>query len=482
MSLWERKITGECPQVLMKDKTVDVLIIGAGITGLTTAYYLKDHPSICVVDASRIGHGVTLNTTAKVTYLQERIHTKICNATNEANAKMYLKSQKEAIFLLKTIIEKEKIDCDFKRTPSYVFANTEKEVAPLKTEVEFLKEEGIDIKEKSLPEHITTYASYAVEDTYTFHPLKYLEGLYNVLQKKKIPIYEDSRILKIEEKDGKYYCYSENACIKANRVVLACHYPFFLFPFLLPIKSSLEKSYIVISRVDKDYGYSCISSASPTYSCRFYQDGRNCYQISLAESHNTAYHQDDEKHFERVQSIFGLQENDIVEKYSNVDVITPDHMPYIGKIKHNMYIGVGYNTWGMTNGVLAGKILSDMILYKENEFVKIFDPLRKNITRYAKMPYYLFSQTKSYLGAKVFKKKDWYPSTLTFKREDGKSLGIYIDEQKKKHIVYNTCPHLGCSLIFNHQEKTWDCPCHSSRFTIDGECIKGPSICDIKYE
>jgi len=156
-------------------------------------------------------------------------------------------------------------------------------------------------------------------------------------------------------------------------------------------------------------------------------------------------------------------------------------MPYIGKLKDDMYIGVGYNTWGMTNGVLAGKILSDMILYKQNEFTHLFDPFRKNIVQYAKMPYYLFSQTKSFLGAKLSKNKIWYPSTVTFQRKDGKSLGIYIDEKKKKHIVYNTCPHLGCSLIFNYQEKTWDCPCHSSRFSIDGECIKGPSIEDIKY-
>lgn len=481
MSLWDRKITSD-PLLLAKDQNVDVLIIGAGITGLTTAYYLKDYPSVCVVDASRIGCGVTVNTTAKVTYFQERIHTKICNATNEKNAEIYLKSQRQAISYLKEIIEKEKIDCDFKKTPSYVFANTEKEVSPLKTEVEFLKEQGVFVQEKELPEKITTYSSYMVEDTYTFHPLKYLEGLYQVLQKKKIPVYENSRILNIEEKDGKYYCKSSYGCIQANKVVLACHYPFFLFPFLLPVKSSVEKSYIVVSKVEKDGGYSCISSSSPTYSCRFYQDQESCYQISLSESHNIAFHQDDEKHFRRVKDIFGLDDKNVVTEYSNVDILTPDHMPYIGKIKHNMYIGVGYNTWGMTNGVLAGKIISDMILYKQNEFVKVFDPLRKNIARYAKLPYYLFGQTKSYFGAKISKNKVWYPNTITFRRKDGKSLGIYIDSKKVKHIVYNTCPHLGCSLIFNNQEKTWDCPCHSSRFSVDGECIKGPSTKDIKYE
>lgn len=481
MSLWDRKVNKGEPLLLTKDKEVDVLIIGAGITGLTTAYYLRHHPSICIVDAGKIGHGITLNTTAKVTYLQERIYTKINHAFNKEKAIEYLKSQRQAIVYLKNIIEDEQIDCDFKKTPSYVFANTEKEVEPLKVEYNFLKEQGVPIKEEALPEKITTYSSYSVDDTYTFHPLKYLEGLYQVLEKSKIPVYENSPILKIEEKDGKYWCYSNHAVIKAQRVVLACHYPFFLFPFLLPLKSSIEKSYIVVSRVKKDSGYSCISSASPTYSCRFYDDGKDIYQISLSESHNTAFRQDDEKHFRRVKDIFGLADENIVEEYSNVDVLTPDHMPYVGKLKHNMYIAVGYNTWGMTNGVLAGRILSDMIEYRQNEFASLFHPYRRNLVHYAKMPYYLFGQTKSFMGAKIKKKKDWYPHTITFKREDGKNLGIYIDDEGRKHIVYNTCPHLGCSLLFNEREKTWDCPCHSSRFSLEGECIKGPSVKDIKY-
>lgn len=481
MSIWNRKIEANT-KILTENKTVDVLIIGAGLTGLTTAYYLKNQPSLCIVEASKIGHGVTLNTTAKVTYFQERIYTKIATSTNEEKAKKYLKAQRQAISNLKQLIEKEQIECEFKKTPSYVFANTEKEIEPLKAEVDFLRSQGIEVNETPLPEKITTYASYSVEDTYTFHPLKYLEGLYKILKEKNIPIYEDSPVFKIEEKEGKYICYTKQAQIKANRVVLACHYPFFLIPFFLPLKSSIEKSYIIVSKVEKARDYSCISSATPTYSCRFYNDGKNKYQISLAESHNTAFNQDDEKHFDRVKNIFGLEEKNIVERYSNIDVLTPDHMPYIGKIKHNMYIGVGYNTWGMTNGSLAGKIISDMIMYKQNEFVPLFNPKRKSISHYTKLPYYLFGQTKSFMGAKIKKRKDWYPSTITFQRIDGKSIGIYIDEQKQKHIVYTTCPHLGCTLLFNKQEKTWDCPCHSSRFTIDGECIKGPSVKDIKVE
>lgn len=481
MSIWNKTIQKQGNLQLTEDIHTDILIIGAGITGLTTAYYLKDTSSVCVVDASTIGHGVTLNTTAKITYFQERIYTKIASLLDEKTASDYLASQRKAILYLKDIVEKESISCSFVKTPSYVFANTEKEVDYLKKEVQFLKKHNVLVKECPLPDKITSYASYCVEDTYVFHPLKYLEGLYNILKKKGIPIYENSPIMKIEKKDDYFYCFSNKTSIKAKKVILACHYPFFLYPFLLPIKTSIEKSYIVVSKVVKNGNYSCISSASPTYSCRFYQKGNDIYQISLSESHNIAFGQNDQQHFKRVKEIFKLKEKDIVCQYSNVDIITNDYIPYIGKIKNNMYIGVGYNTWGMTNGVLAGKILSDLILNRKNEFCQLMNPLRKNISFYFKIPYYLFGQTKSFLGPKLLKQKYWYSPKISFCTKQGKSLAIYVDEKGKKHIIYNKCPHLGCSLIFNEVEKTWDCPCHSSRFTIDGVCIKGPSVKDISY-
>ena len=138
MSIWNKKEIKKDLQKLNKDIETDVLIIGAGITGMTTAYFLKDK-NICVVDANKIGHGVTLNTTAKINYFQERIYTKIKNIRDEKSAVKYLKSQVCAIKNIKEIIEKENIDCDFKRVDSYVFANKKSEVEPLKKEVEFLK-------------------------------------------------------------------------------------------------------------------------------------------------------------------------------------------------------------------------------------------------------------------------------------------------------------------------------------------------------
>ena len=481
MSIWNKKESKRKKEELNQNIQTDILIIGAGITGMTTAYFLKNK-NICVVDANSIGHGVTLNTTAKINYFQERIYTKIANVTNKENAIMYLKSQRYAIEQLKNIIEKENIDCDFKQVESYVFANTTNEISPLEKEAQFLRENKIDVKEKGLPSKITSYKSYCVEDTYIFNPIKYLNGIYNILNKKNIKVYENTKIIKIEKEDEHYICYSEKYNIKTKKVVLASHYPYFILPLLLPLRSHIEKSYILVSKVKKNGNYTCISSGYPTYSCRFYQNGDDIYQISLAESHNASFKQNDSYHFSRVKEIFNLQEKNIIMKYSNTDIITPDHMPYIGRLKDNMYIGVGYNTWGMTNGVLAAKIISDMILNIENEYIETFNPNRINLSNLFALPSIVFGQTKSFLGPKLNKKKSWYSDRITFVNKNGKSLAIYKDENGFEHVIHNKCPHFGCSLIFNELEKTWDCPCHSSRFDIDGKCIKGPSNYDISYK
>ncbi len=481
MSIWNKKEIKTKKQILKHDIEVDTLIIGAGMTGMTTAYYLKDKKNVCVVDASKIGHGVTLNTTAKINYFQEKIYTKIMKSRDKNTAIKYLKSQRYAINLIKNIIKKENIECDFKRVPSYVFASTSNEIEDLKKEVNFLLEQKIKVKEKKLPLNIKSYESYCVNDTYIFNPIKYLQGIYDII-KNNIPVYENTKIVKIDKLWTHYNCYTNDHKIKAKNVVIACHYPYFTIPFYLPIKSYIEKSYIIISKTDNDLGFTCINTSSPTYSCRFYDDGNNIYQISLSENHNTAFKQNDEYHFKKVKETFNLKGSDILMKYTNVDIMTPDNLPFIGKLKPNMYIASGYNTWGMTNSILASRIISDIIQNKQNRYQDMFDPTRFNISNIKQLPYILFSQTKSFIGPKINKNKYWYNDNVYFEKKDGKNVAIYKDKKGIEHIVYNKCPHLGCSLIFNKIEKTWDCPCHSSRFNLDGKCIKGPSIYDITYK
>lgn len=484
MSIWNINEKKREYKKLAENKKVDILIIGGGITGLTSAYYLSDSKDICIVDANIIGHGVTLNSTAKINYFQECIYSKIIKKTNYNNAVKYLNSQRYAIDELKKIIEKENIACDFKKTPSYVFASSEEQINVLDREIKFLRHNNIDATKNKLPINIPYYKSYFVSDTYIFNPIKYLNGLYNILSNKNVSVYENTKIIKIERDKNKneYVCYSDKYKICAKKVILATHYPFFLIPFIMPIRCSIEKSYIIVSKVKKDKNFTCISADRPTYSCRYYEDKDKFYQISLSKSHDIYSNNDDKYHFDRVKEIFELENKNIIMKYTNSDVMTPDHMPYIGKLKENLYIGVGYNTWGMTNGVLAAKIITDEILCIENKYNNVFNPNRFNIQTIINFPVYIYNNAKSYIGTKLIKNKYWYSSRVKFYKRGGKLLALYKDKNGKNHIVYNKCPHLGCSLIFNETEKTWDCPCHSSRFDLDGKCIKGPSNYDISYE
>lgn len=171
--------------------------------------------------------------------------------------------------------------------------------------------------------------------------------------------------------------------------------------------------------------------------------------------------------------------------WSNDDLMTPDRIPYIGKIQKgnsDLLLATGFNTWGMTNGTLAGMILSDIILGRKNKFEDMVDPLRVNNFKY--LNGYLLnisSNIKSYVQNYVYKNKQWYTPCVKFESRNGKSIAIY-KEKGNEYIVYNKCPHLGCSLIFNGIEKTWDCPCHASRFNLEGKCIKGPSNYNISYK
>ena len=169
--------------------------------------------------------------------------------------------------------------------------------------------------------------------------------------------------------------------------------------------------------------------------------------------------------------------------WSNYDLITLDHLPLIGFIDKNMIIATGYNTWGNTNSVIASTIIKDLINHKANIYRDLFNPKRcfskEKIINY---PINIFSSAYSFISSKVNKNKSFYEDNPKFTKLNGKSVAIYKDEKSIEHIIYNKCPHLGCGLIFNEVEKTWDCPCHGSRFDLDGKCIMGPSNYDIGYK
>ena len=466
---------------LNKNIDVDVAIIGAGLTGISTAYHLINKDlKVAVFERNEAGCGVTSRTTGKLTYLQENIYSKLKKYHGYSNSKLYLESQIDAIKTVKRIIKDNNIDCNLEKVSSYVFSNSN---SNFNEEIRLLKDFNISVKDAFiLPNKSHIKSGYYVKDTYVFHPLKYLYALKDICLNNGISIYENTNILEVKKSDKYFLCCSNGYKIKAKYVVIASHYPYFLIPFFMPFKSYIEKSYIEAFKSDINYKFSAISTDDETVSMRYYSNNDTCYEIFLSNSHNTSILDNYKENF---NDMLSKKNNRPDYLWSNNDIMTIDSLPFIGSLnrENTFLIGTGYNTWGMTNASIAGVILSDIILKKENKYISLFSPYRGiNLLKAINFPMILGSNAYSFIKSKLIKQKYWYSSSLKFEKRNGKNIAIYIDKNKKEHIVYNLCPHLKCSLIFNEKEKTWDCPCHGSRFDIDGKCIEGPSNYDITYK
>ena len=465
---------------LDKNIDVDILIIGGGITGCSTFYNFKDDKrKIVLVDRNKIGYGSSSRSSAKISYLQEDIYSKLLNNEGFEKAYLYYKSQKEALAKIKEVVKKENIDCDFKVSKSYLYTIKENNIYKVKREREILerfKEKTYDGKIPFNKEKIL--ASFYVNNTYLFQPLKFIRTLASKSISNKHLIYENTTIVKISKTLDYYLCYTkDNLIIKSKYVVLALHYPYFLIPYFMPLKCSLEKSFIGLSKVKNTYSFNAINLDKPLLSVRYYHD----YLLIVSNNKNLAYSFDNILEMHKFKANTNIMNLDYL--FSNYDVMTMDNLPLIGFISKNLLLATGYNTWGNSNGFLAGVILKDLIDNKYNIYKDLFDPKRMLLTnKLISYPINIFNNSYSFIRSKINKNKVFYKGNPYFTKINGKDVAIYIDDKSLKHIVYTKCPHLKCSLIFNKLEKTWDCPCHGSRFTLDGNVIMGPSNYDITYK
>ena len=483
-TFWLKDISYKKEEKLNKNINVDVLIIGGGLTGISCAYYLKDSKlKICLVEQGNIGMGVTSKTTGKINYLQETIYSDLEEKYSFNVAKKYYESQRFAIKEFERIIKKENIDCNLEKVKSYIFTNNKIEIDNIKLEKNILEEFGVDVKEYNNDNNIIKFKyGISVDDTYVYHPLKFIYSLKNIIDNSDIDIYENTRVKElIKGKEG-YICYTDDHIIRAKQIILACHYPFFLKPFMMPLKVYTEKSYIVVGKYDNCKKESLITSSMPVKSIRYYDDK---YVFYLSKSHNICNKLNDKNNFETVIDDVNKLGVNCEYIWSNDDMMSIDKIPYIGRIEKdndNLLIGTAYSTWGMTNGLLAGYILSNIVKGIKNKYEDIFDPLRvSKISNAGKCIINISSNLKSIVENKIVKNKDWYNEKIKFEIRNGKNVAIYKDD-KKEYVVLSNCPHMGCTLLFNEIEKTWDCPCHASRFNLEGKCIKGPSTYDISYK
>lgn len=473
-----------------KDFDTDVLIIGGGITGIVTAYMLSNsNLSVSIVEADRMAMGVTANTTAKITSQHDLLYDYLLNSFGFDTAKGYLDSNEEAIKIIEDIVKKENIDCDFSPQDAYVYTCDKSNIQKIVDEVSAVTSIGLKaeyVTECPLPFKIE--AAIKFPNQAQFHPRKYLLSLLQILEKRNVDILENSKVIDIKHVKDRYEVYVNANKITTKYLVMACHYPIKNFPGMYFIKMYQDSSYAIGVELEKDiFDGMYISCDTPTASFRNapYDNGKKLLIVGGSEHKTGATDvniDDSYTNLENyIKSIYPKAK--IKYRWMTEDCVTLDKIPYIGefsKFLPNMYVATGYKKWGMTTSHVAAKIISDKILGVENPYEKVYTATRLEPIKNSKEFGNILKQSVSSLA--INKISPPIKSYTELENDsggvvdyNGKKLGIYKDKDGKMFAVVPYCKHLGCELTWNNLEKTWDCPCHGSRYKYTGEMITEPT-------
>lgn len=477
-SIWSKTTQISRKRTLMEEKNIEIAVIGGGITGLLTAYFLQQNgKEVIVLEANQIGSGQTKNTTAKITSQHGKIYASLLKDYGAENARLYAMANQDAIDQYEEIINREHISCHFERVKSYLYSMEQEN--PIRREAEIASILGIRAyftKKVNLP--FPVKGAVCFEKQAQFHPLEFVKALA-----KKLTIYEYTRVKKVkgnclETSQGKIY---------AKHIIFATHYPFHNFPGFYFARQHQERSYVIaISGIPKWKGM-YYSEDKEGLSFRWYEDklliGGGGHRTGEITSKNGFSWLE-----KKICSLY--PDYTEVARWSAEDCITHDNLPFIGKysIFHpNWYVATGLKKWGMTGAMVSARLLSDKICGRFNPYENLFSPSRCHFFISRKK---LWSDMKH--SVKGLTLGNFYlPFQGIHHMEYGKAkivriglrrYGVYKDTNGKLHKVSVKCPHLGCMLHWNPEELSWDCPCHGSRFDYDGNLLDNPAQTNINTD
>ncbi|HEV2707288.1 MAG TPA: FAD-dependent oxidoreductase [Pyrinomonadaceae bacterium] len=492
VSLWLATTPETNYTTMTGDVTVDVAVLGGGITGIATAYQLKQSGmTVAVLDAGRIVESVTGNTTAKVTSLHGLIYDKLISDFGEEQARLYGEAQEAAKEKIASLVARLGIDCDFRRASAYTYTLDEGEREQIEREVNAAKRLGLPAsytEQTDLP--FAVRAAIRFDNQAQFHPRKYLLALAELIPGDGSHIFEQTRALDIEEGEP-CVVKTSGGTVRARSVVLATHFPYhdpnIYFASMYP-----TRSYVLGCRLNGPVPQGMyVSTGTPHNSIRNNPyDGGEIVMLG-GEHHKTGQGGDTRERYQRLEewarANFDIQS--IEFRWSTQDNNTVDGVPYIGKLSagsNHLYVATGFKGWGMTNSHVAAMLLSDLIAGRENRWAEVFAPSRfKPVTSARDFIRENMNVVKEFMGDRISAPELDDTAKIPkgggqVVKHNGEHVAVYKDDSENLYACSAVCTHMGCIVHWNSAERSWDCPCHGSRFNYDGKVIQGPANKDLE--
>lgn len=498
-SVWSSTVKTLKFKPVSENLNTEICIVGAGIAGLLAGYFLsKEGKKVCIVDDGEVGGGETSRTTAHITNVIDDRYYEIERLHGKENAKLAADSQTAALNAIEKIINEEKINCDFKRVDGYLFFTPDEDADILQKEYEACARAGLNvvISENSPFETFNSYPCLKFPNQAEFHPLKFLNGLCKAIIKNGGEIFTNSHVEGIEdsnkeENKNAFVTLSSKFKITSEKIIVATNSPISDY-LAIHTKQAAYITYVIGFVIPKDYIKEGLfwDDAEPYHYIRRYFDGEEEILIVGGEDHKTGQEHNPEERFRCLEE-WAWQNfsklGKIKYRWSGQVMEPVDGLSFIGKDPENendVYITTGDSGMGMTHAAYSGILLKDLICGYENPWAELYDPKRKTLKaadEFIKEGVNVVAQFADYVTpGDESSVKDIKNGEGALIREGLKKMAVYKDEDGTVHKFSAVCPHLKCIVQWNSTEKTWDCPCHGSRFDSKGIVINGPALSNLE--